>query len=503
MTASQSPKYSREKQRSGRVPLFTKILQGIGQLPSSHKDWAFGTFLLLYYSQILGVSASAASAVLAFALFVDAFTDPIMGSISDNFRSKYGRRHLFMYAAALPLGVSFFMLFSPPSGLTETGLVAWLLVWTLAVRLSFTVYVVPWSALGAEFTEDYEERTAIYAFRAMMGWLGGASFVFLVYTYVFPSSADTVGQLDPNNYPTFAIVLGVVIVCWVLITTHGTLRDVPYLLQPTEKSKPFSFQRTFNEIRMALQNPNFRRVFIMVLTFFGVAGTNAVFDIYMNTYFWGLASEDLRWMTLSFLGALVALAFVGPLQKIYDKQRVATVTCALLVVTIMSKVMLRFLGVLPENGDPLLLYLLVSIFTFQVFLLTLFGVLAASFLPDMVDEQELKFGHRQEGVFASAFSLAAKATTGLGLLLGGMLLDFFVAFPRGADPSAIDPAIITRLGITDGILVPAFFAIPIYALSRYSLTREKLVDIQKGLQLMRNGGGLETVAAKDENPKPG
>ena len=106
--------YTREKLRDGRVPLSTKLWQGLGALPGSHKDWAFNNLLLLYYSQILGLPASMASLVLALALIVDAITDPIVGSVSDNCRSRLGRRHPFMYASAVPLGFAIYLLFAPP-----------------------------------------------------------------------------------------------------------------------------------------------------------------------------------------------------------------------------------------------------------------------------------------------------------------------------------------------------------------------------------------------------
>ena len=85
------------------VNFTTKLSYGVGQAAEGIKNAAFGTFLLLYYNQVLGLSGSLAGIAIFIALCFDAVTDPIAGSISDNFRSKWGRRHPFMYASAIPV----------------------------------------------------------------------------------------------------------------------------------------------------------------------------------------------------------------------------------------------------------------------------------------------------------------------------------------------------------------------------------------------------------------
>jgi Na+/melibiose symporter-like transporter len=106
----------------------------------------------------------------------------------------------------------------------------------------------------------------------------------------------------------------------------------------------------------------------------------------------------------------------------------------------------------------------------------------ASMVADVVDEQEAQVSRRQEGVFSSAIGFSAKATTSLGLILGGFLLDYVVAFPRGTQPGEVESATLIRLAVTDGIAVPILFALPIYLLSRYTLTRERLTQIQANLK---------------------
>ncbi|MEM7362651.1 MAG: MFS transporter, partial [Pseudomonadota bacterium] len=173
---SETIEYTRERVREGKVPISTKIFQGFGGIVNSHKDFAFNTFLLLYYSQILGLSASLVAIVIAAALIIDAISDPIVGSVSDNFKSQWGRRHPFMFAAAVPFGITMYFLFAPPVSLGDGALLGWLAFWTVAARLTFTFFIIPWNAIAAEFSEDYVERTSIITYRYMVGWAGGLSF---------------------------------------------------------------------------------------------------------------------------------------------------------------------------------------------------------------------------------------------------------------------------------------------------------------------------------------
>ena len=132
------------------------------------KTCSFSAFLLFYYNQVLGLSGDLAGAAIALALIFDAVTDPIAGSVSDRWRGPRGRRHPFMYASAAPLGVSFFLLFAPWVRVDEvgqSGLFAWMLLATILTRASMTLYHVPHMALGAELSEDYDERTLLVAIR--------------------------------------------------------------------------------------------------------------------------------------------------------------------------------------------------------------------------------------------------------------------------------------------------------------------------------------------------
>ncbi len=483
---TESSEYTREIVREGKVSISTKIFQGVGGIVNSHKDFAFNTFLLLYYSQILGLAASLVAIVLALALIFDAFSDPIVGSISDNLKSRLGRRHPFMFGAAIPLGVSMALLFSPPEGIDNTYLLAWLLCFTVSVRTAFTFFMIPWSAIAAEFSNDYVERTLIITYRYMVGWTGGVLFGLFTWTYLFPNSeAYPSGQLNPEHYSTFGLVVGGLMMTWALISAWGTRSEIPYLLQPVKPTPAFSFRRAFDETVLALQNANFRRLFLLFIMFSGLAGIGGVFDIYMNTYFWEFTSDDLRWFALAAVGAICAFISVPLIQKRVDKHILLRNFLAIYMVGAMLKVCFRFWGIWPENGDPMLLYMLVLHAIVMVYFITTCGIMVGSLIADLMDEQELDTGKRQEGVFSSAISLSVKATSSIGIVVGGVLLDFVITLPRQAEVGAIDGDTLFRLALTDGVAIPFLFFIPIFLMSRMTMTRARLAEVQLALEARR------------------
>jgi len=479
-------KFRRARERQGKVSTPVRIFQGIGALPDVFKDFAVRTFLLLYYNQVLGLPASYASAALFIALVVDAVTDPIVGSISDNHRSRLGRRHPFMYASALPLGLSIYFLFAPPAIESDMLLLGWLLVFVVATRVCMTFFLIPWNALFAEFSDDYQERSAIVTYRFLMAWIGGIAFSFSVYSWVFPATdAYPMGQLNPESYQNFALVLALAIMAAVLVTTHLTRDQIPYLMQPNGAQRAFRFRQVLEEVLLALGNRDFRVLFLAVLASSVVLGTHGALEIYMRTYFWGLDTGSLRWLSLSFVGALLAFITVLPLQARYDK-KILLVSCSvLLLIAGMLLVSLRFLGVLPDNGDPLLLKLLVVDSVFRAYLGTTALIMFVSMVADTLDLQELNTGLRQEGVFNSAIAFSAKATSGIGLLIAGVLLDTVIAFPRGATVAEVGADAVLRLGVMDGLIVPLFNAVWMLLVLRYRVTRTQHEAVRRELDQRR------------------
>jgi len=481
-TRLDAPQYVRAQQRDGKLPTSTKLFQGIGALPDTFMNFALNTFLLFYYNQVLGIRAVLASAAITLALVIDAFADPIVGSFSDNLRGRLGRRHPLMYASAVPLGLALSLLFSPPGGLSEFALFAWLTTFAITTRLSMSFYMVPWSALFAEFSDDYAERSAIVTYRYMCAWIGGVIFAVATLRLIFPSTpAFTPGQLNPNAYHVFAPILGALVAVSALLTTYLTRKEVPYLLQLAGPATQFSLPRVLSEVVMALKNRDFLVLFIALLIAMGIAGTTEVLAIYMNTYFWGLTTENLSWFSLAIIGSVVAFLLIAPLQSRFDKKQMLIGCLLFNLANGMLLIGLRLLDVLPHNGEAMLLYLLVGNEILRVGVGTVAGVMFVSMVADALDAQELETGHRQEGVFSAALSFSGKASSGIGVLLGGIILDYGVHFPRGVAPKLVDHGLIIQLGIIAGLALPVLFLFPFWLISRYRITREVHAEIRRQL----------------------
>ena len=142
------------------VRLLTKLFYGFGSLAYGVKDNGFQIFVLIFYNQLVGLPAHWVGAAVFIALIIDAFLDPVVGQVSDHWRSRWGRRHPFMYAAALPAALAYFAVWTPPHA-SQPLVFAYLVVIAVVVRACITVYEIPSSALSAELSADYDQRTSI------------------------------------------------------------------------------------------------------------------------------------------------------------------------------------------------------------------------------------------------------------------------------------------------------------------------------------------------------
>jgi Na+/melibiose symporter-like transporter len=143
-------------------------------------------------------------------------------------------------------------------------------------------------------------------------------------------------------------------------------------------------------------------------------------------------------------------------------------------------VALRFAGLLPRNGDPMLLPLLVMSETFGAAAAVVQGVIGTSVVADILDQHELQTGYRQEAMFNAALSFSGKAVSGLGIVLGGLILTV-VDLPAHIGPAGVPAGKVRLMGLIVGLIVPLFYLVPIYLISRYRITRRVHADIRRQL----------------------
>ncbi|SVE38783.1 uncharacterized protein METZ01_LOCUS491637, partial [marine metagenome] len=126
-----------------KISVKTKFFYGTGAAAEAAIGIVFNTFNFLFYNNVLGLSGTLTGLAVTIAVIFDAISDPVMGSISDRWHSRLGRRHPFLYLSALPLGLCFFAVYSPPEGLEQLGLFLWFTVFTIGLRISLTFCHVP------------------------------------------------------------------------------------------------------------------------------------------------------------------------------------------------------------------------------------------------------------------------------------------------------------------------------------------------------------------------
>jgi|TARA_B100002003_G_scaffold128795_1_gene119069 Na+/melibiose symporter-like transporter len=461
---------------------------GVGQTAEGIVFAVFGTFTLFYFNQVLEISAALTGLALGIALFFDAISDPLAGSISDRLKTRWGRRHPMIALSAVPLGVCVVALFNPPSGMPDLFYFGWLVVFAVLSRLFLTLYHIPHLALGAEMAQDYVDRTRVYSYSQLFGTLGIYGFSFLMLTFIFPTTDEAShGLLNRNGYLPFSLSAACGIIVSIGLFMWGTFKEIPYLPKVTFKAEErLRPQRLFREVVTAFRNRSYRMLFGGLLFAVILLGIEAAFMVYMYIHFWELPTESMRWLGPTTLCALPISIVLAPiLTARFEKRRILIVLSTIIIVNTNVPICLRlFTDLMPANGTPELLPLLLCF----AFIAGLAGpavmVTLNSMFADIADEQELITGERQEGIIFSARSFAFKAAGALASILGGVALDL-ISFPRGAAPGEVDADILFMLGAVAGPLTSIFGLINLLFYLGYRLSRERIKEIQLELMARR------------------
>ncbi len=465
-------------QKTERLRIRTKLAFGVGQVAEGIKNTTFGMFVVMYYNQVLGLDPGLAGLAAGIALTFDAVTDPLAGTLSDSLRSPWGRRHPFMVVSALPLALTFFFLFSPPEGLTGGYLFFWLLTMAILVRASMTFYHIPHLALGAELSSHYEERTKVFTYSTMFGFVGAVSMRVGSFPIFFPSSKG--GLLNPDAYQPFAIALGIVMLVVILWSAWGTRDRIPYLPQASTK-QPFSFGEMFKALYELMRFASFRSLFFGMLITTFIFGIEAFMYTYVGKFFWDLNEEQLGLLGAPMLlGLPLSFVVIPWMTRKLDKRNALITSWIGLMLTANIPIICRLAGVFPDNDNvvfmPLLLVfrLLGSIISPALF------IVPQSMFADIGDEVALATGKRVEGLIFSARALIGKATIGFGTMLGGLALKA-IEFPLKAVPGEIDPDVIFRLGLVEGPLTSVVSLTGLVFYLRYPLNRRRHEEIRTEL----------------------
>ena len=288
-----------------------------GQIPEGVQSTSFGFFLLFFYNQVLGLSGFMTSLAIVVALLVDAISDPVIGSWSDSLRSRWGRRHPFMYE---PFSGQY-LLFAPPAGMTELQTFAWLVVFSVLTRTTQSVYSIPHSSLTAELSPDYQERTLLSSLRSLLQSMGNLMVFLIGFQIFFDATPEyPVGQLNPDAYPNFSLFFSVIIFFGVALTASGT-HSYPHLPN-NEDSRGFSLIRVVREALMAFSFRSFKSVVLTAVLFGMTMGMVSALSIYLGTLYFQFSLELIGLsFPASIAGSFIGAALATPLGRLFDEKK--------------------------------------------------------------------------------------------------------------------------------------------------------------------------------------
>ena len=451
-----------------KVDLSTKLYYGFGAVANGAKSNGFNYLLLFYYSQVIGLRADLVSLGILIALVFDAISDPLVGYISDNTHSKLGRRHPYMYAAGIPVALAYYFLWSPPAW-DETGLFLYFVCMAVLIRTLITFYEIPATALVAELTDDYDQRTEMMSFRFFFGWWGGLTMAVMNYLVFLPEEKG--GLEYVQGWSDYGLTASIVIFVSIYVSAIGTHKHIPYLRKPPT-STPFSFTKTKKEMKETLSNRSFFALFVSALLQAVAAGVSTSLSIYFSRHFWELTTTQIGYMNLPyFFSAFIALMLAPKVSRWLGKKKGGMTILGLAFAMAPMPFILRVLGLFPENGTDTLFWTLVVFNTVEVTLIIMSSSLIAAMIADVVEDSEVKTGRRSEGIFFAANSFAQKAVNGLGVVVAGQILAI-IQFPTQAKPGQVPEETLFDLAYIYVPTVLFFYLLALAVLSIYRINRE-------------------------------
>ncbi|WP_420607544.1 MFS transporter [Novosphingopyxis sp.] len=453
--------------------LFDKIAYGFGSIAYGVKDNGFQVLLLLYYNQALGLSASLVGFAVMIALVCDAISDPLVGRMSDNLRSRWGRRHPFMYAAALPVAISYYFLWNPPAGLEGDGLFYYLLILMICIRTFITFYEIPSSALVVDLTEDYDERTSFLSFRYFFGWIGGLTMAVAAFSvFLRPSPEYPDGPLNLEGYSNYGLTASLIMLVAIVVSSIGTHRHIP-TFRPTPPKQPFDLARSAREIFATL---TFKPFMIMLgATFFAYAASGVAGSIltYFRIYFWELTGDQISILLFGNFASVVIALFLAPRVAAHMGKKPAAIMFAVLTIILSPLAYAgRLFDVMPANGDPALVVILFITSFLNTILVMSSGVVGSSMLADVVEDFASRTRKFSAGLFFSANGFVLKALSGVGVFGAGIILDF-VSFPEGAKVGAVAPDVLTNMALTEIPVLASLQIVSLLFVFAYPISRSR------------------------------
>jgi GPH family glycoside/pentoside/hexuronide:cation symporter len=460
-----------------KVPIGQKIAIGFGMLANQMFPAVIGIFIVVLV-QSLGFPGWMWGFVMIFPRLFDAITDPIMGFISDNTKSKWGRRRQYVFLGAIIMGFSFIVMWQLHKESTIDYNFTYFLLWSLLFYVGLTIFSVPYVAMGYEMSDDFHERTNIMAVAQFIGqwaWVIAPWFwVIMDDQNFFKSSEIAVREL--------AIWVGLVCMTFAMIPAifikgKSTLNEDYDSI--TFKNIIKSFYTIFViNFGQAFKIKAFRKLCIATFLIFNAFNTVAAFTYFIIVFFLfnGVTGPDGAWWwptLFGSVGALVTTFLVIPAVTILSnkvgKKKAFIVSQS---VSIIGYIMLWFLFI---PGKPHMFLLALPFFSFGIGGLF---TLMMSMTADVIDLDELNTGKRREGVFGAIYWWMVKFGFGIAGGLSGVILSV-IGWESGGATQTEEALYGLRLFFSGLPILGTLLAI--YVMRDYEITEEKAKEISAEL----------------------
>jgi glycoside/pentoside/hexuronide:cation symporter, GPH family len=416
-----------------KLNFWTKFSYGSGDLSSAVTTNILSFFLLFFFTNVAGLDAAAAGMILLIGKVWDAVNDPIVGILSDRTKSKWGRRLPWMLYGAIPFGVSFLAQWLVPT--TDKLVLFWFYV-AIAIIFNtfFTMVNLPYTALTAELTNDYEERTSLNGFRFTFS-IGGSILSLLLAQVIFAwlkpiQGSDCTSNSGSLPYLVLAGICGLISIISIYGCVYG-IRDRVLQVESereVEVSEPMTWIEQF---KIVIDNRPFLYVIGIYFCSWLAIQTTASIVPYFVIDWMGLEEKDFIQVTLAIqVTALVMLFVWGAIAQRVGKKAVYFMGVGIWLIAQTGLFLL-------QPGQIGLMYFLAVLAGFGVAVAYL---IPWSMVPDVIELDELRTGKRREGIFYAFMVLLQKVGLAMGLFILGQALSSSGFLERvTCQPSPIQP----------------------------------------------------------------
>lgn len=465
---------------TAKIPFGQKVAFGIGMLANQMFPAVLGIFMVVLV-QDLGFPGWMWGILFFLPRVFDSITDPIMGFISDNTKSKWGRRRQYVFIGSIIMGLAFVLMWQlyRDNGVTYNFI--YFLLLSFLFYLGLTIFSVPYVAMGYEMSDDFHERTSIMAVAQWIGqwaWVIAPWFWVVMYDKGWFPSADVATR-------TLAIWVGVICMLFAMVPaifmkSKSTLNE--NYLPLTIKSIGSSFVEIIQNFKEAFKLKAFVKLCLSTFFIFNAFNTIAAFSFFIIVWymFKGDAGAAGVWPTLfgslaSLVTTFLVIPIVAFMSKKLGKKKAFIYSQS---ISILGYLMLWFLFI---PGKPYMFIFALPFFSFGIG--SLF-TLMMSMTADVIDLDELNTGKRREGVFGAIYWWMVKFGFAIAGLLSGVIMSA-VGFDTQA--SVQPESAITGLRIFYSGVPILGTLISILLMRNYDMTEAKSNEIREALDRRKNG----------------